>query len=414
MTRSNRLAILFTVTWLFAGSLFAATNDWQTLSNIQMGAMGEFKPGGKVLDSAQVKSDFLKGAVGGGFIGKDAGQILGRVKADRTVRGAKEVQIYKRYSRAVVLVLTKDGLGTGSLINANGDIITNLHVVKGYKEVGVIFKPVIEGEKPTKAGVRRARVIKIDEVTDLALIRVDAVPVGTEPILLGDKADISVGDDVHAIGHPTGEAWTYTKDVISQVRSDYEWSGGPNDFAHRATVIQTQTPINPGNSGGPLLTNNGKLVGVNSFKSKGEGLNFAVAVNEVKQFINMSGDRLAANSTSGNKKTAAKEGECEPKEVYRGTNKDDTMAIIGYDVDCDGKAEIEKRIPYDIRKPIQLVIDDNKDGKPDMIIFDPKRDGKWAYSIRDTNFDGKWDLVCEHEDGGLEPTKCEPYQEPKK
>jgi hypothetical protein len=60
-----------------------------------------------------------------------------------------------------------------------------------------------------------------------------------------------------------------------------------------------------------------------------------------------------------------------------------------------------------------MVFDENKDGTPDTIIYSIKRDKKWNYSLRDTDFDGKWDLVCEHEDGGFEPTKCEPYTEEK-
>jgi hypothetical protein len=201
--------------------------------------------------------------------------------------------------------------------------------------------------------------------------------------------------------------------VVSQIRAAYEWTSDGTDVNHKANVIQTQTPINPGNSGGPLITSTGKLAGVNTFKAKGEGLNFAIANDEVKRFINTSGDRLASKRTAGNQKTAANDGECKVKEVYRGNSKDDSTAIVGIDTDCDGKAEIEIRTPYDIRKPITLVVDENKDGKPDTIIFDTKREGKWEYSFRDTNFDGKWDLECEHEDGGLMATRCVPYQERK-
>lgn len=385
----------------------------ERIPDISAGTMGEFRPDSEIRENAGINWDYLKGTVGSGFVGPQAGQILSRVRPDREVRGAKEAQIYKRHSRSVVLIYTRDGLGTGTVVSATGDIITNYHVVKGFKEVGVIFKPIQEGQQPTKADLVRARVIKVDEVADLALIHVDGAPPGIEPIIIGNKSEVSVGDDVHAIGHPTGEAWTYTRGVVSQIRAGYEWSSGNNDVAHKANVIQTQTPINPGNSGGPLLSSSGKLAGINSFKSKGEGLNFAIASDEVRQFINTPSDRLASKASTGNQKTAAKDGECQAKEVYRGNSKDDSTAIVGIDTDCDGKAEIEVRTPYDIRKPIMIYVDENKDGKPDMIIFDTNRDGKWDFSLRDTNFDGKWDLECEHEDGGLEPTRCIPYQEKK-
>jgi S1-C subfamily serine protease len=408
MTLHLCFASLLAAIVLLASPARAASDS---MSVAEAGAMGEFRPGSEIRGSVQASPGALKDAASGSFFGKQAGQILSRVKPDREVRGAKEAQIYKRFSRSVVLVLTKDGLGTGTLVGASGDIITNFHVIKGAKDVGVIFKPIQEGQKPTKADLVRARIVKVDEVADLALIRVEKVPAGIEPMAIGDKSDVAVGDDVHAIGHPTGEAWTYTRGVVSQIRAAYEWTSDGTDVNHKANVIQTQTPINPGNSGGPLITSTGKLAGVNTFKSKGEGLNFAIANDEVRRFISTAGDRLASKRAAGSQKAAAKDGECQATEVYRGNSKDDSMAIIGYDTDCDGKAEIEMRTPYDIRKPIQLVVDENKDGKPDTIILDGNRDGKWEFSLRDTNFDGKWDLECEHETGELEPTRCVPYQE---
>ena len=410
MTLHIRFVSMLAATFLLAGHAAAAPDS---MGMPGAGAMGEFQPGSQIRGSVQVSPDGLKDATSGSIFGKQAGQILSRVKPDREVRGAKEAQIYKRFSRSVVLVLTKEGLGTGTLVSASGDIITNFHVIKGAKDVGVIFKPIQEGQKPTKADLVRARIVKVDEVADLALIRVEKVPAGIEPMTIGDKSDIAVGDDVHAIGHPTGEAWTYTRGVVSQIRAAYEWTTDATEANHKANVIQTQTPINPGNSGGPLITSTGKLAGVNTFKSKGEGMNFAIANDEVRRFISTSGDRLASKKATGSQKTAAKDGECQVKEVYRGNSKDDSTAIVGIDTDCDGKAEIEVRTPYDIRKPITLVVDENKDGKPDMILFDTKRTGKWEYSFRDTNFDGKWDLECEHADGELIPTRCVPYKEEK-
>ena len=102
--------------------------------------------------------------------------------------------------------------------------------------------------------------------------------------------------DVHAIGHPTGEAWTYTTGVISQYRQAYEWQVEDDPIKHRADIIQTQTPINPGSSGGPLFGDSSSLIGVNSFKAGGEGLNFAVSVDEVRKFLARSGNRIGRDS----------------------------------------------------------------------------------------------------------------------
>jgi hypothetical protein len=88
---------------------------------------------------------------------------------------------------------------------------------------------------------------------------------------------------VHAIGHPSGEVWTYTTGTISQIRPNYEWTA--DGFTHRSTVIQTQTAINAGNSGGPLLNDEAEIIGINSFRREGEGLNYAVAADTVEQFL---------------------------------------------------------------------------------------------------------------------------------
>jgi S1-C subfamily serine protease len=209
------------------------------------------------------------------------------------VRSAQGRQLYLAVSPAVVLVATKEGFGSGSLPDTAGNILTNRHVVKGYEYVAVIFKPTVEGKEPTKNDIKRGRVVKYDEIADLALVKVSEVPPGRSPVRLGDASEIAVGMDVHAIGHPTGEAWTYTTGVISQYRQAYEWQAEGDPIKHKADIIQTQTPINPGNSGGPLLSDSSSLVGVNSFKAGGEGLNFAVAVDEVRKFLARSGDRMA-------------------------------------------------------------------------------------------------------------------------
>ena len=177
-------------------------------------------------------------------------------------RGPKEVALFKAVSPAVVLITTEDSLGTGSLISSKGEVLTNWHVVGSNKEVGIIFKPERDTQKVTKNDLYRGVVVKIDQVADLALIKLVEWPANRQQVRLGSSDEISIGSDVHAIGHPRGESWTYTKGVISQFRNDYQWSGGKGTLKHKADVIQTQTPINPGNSGGPLLSETGKMIGV--------------------------------------------------------------------------------------------------------------------------------------------------------
>jgi S1-C subfamily serine protease len=196
----------------------------------------------------------------------------------------------------------------------------------------VVFKPIVEGKEPTREDIKRGRVVKYDEISDLALVKVSEIPTGRTPVRLGDASEVAVGMDVHAIGHPTGEAWTYTTGVISQYRQAYQWQAGGDSIKHKADVIQTQTPINPGNSGGPLLSDSGNLIGVNSFKSEGEGLNFAVSVDEVRKFIARSGNSIAQTPPS------TKSGrECKPKELSRFRNDQNNATVIAYDMFCTGK-----------------------------------------------------------------------------
>ena len=323
------------------------------------------------------------------------------------LRGAKEIELYRTLVPSVALIVAGDSQGSGSLIamkslmatNRSGMLLTNAHVVGDAKEVAVIFKPQKEGEKIGRAHAIRGRVRKVDPERDLALVEIESVPAHAITIPFGSMSEAQVGADVHAIGHPKGETWTYTKGLISQLRPDYKWA------THKADVIQTQTPLNPGNSGGPLIGDSGKMIGVNSFKQPGETLNFAVTINEVEKFL------AAAQAGAYEPKVAAAAAKsCETKVVYEGRSKDNTAFIRTADMDCSGKATAVLIVPDDKSKPIEFRMDTNKDGKTDAWIFDDDRDGKWDISYWDTDFDGKPDLVGHHPDGELKPTRMEKYQ----
>jgi S1-C subfamily serine protease len=320
-------------------------------------------------------------------------------------RGPREISLYAKASPSVVFITNNDVLGSGTLISGDGRILTNWHVVRGTQGVWVYFKPTVEGGKPPRADAKRAVVTRFDEVADLALITVPNVPAGFRPLELGNMSEIQVGSDVHAIGHPTGESWTYTKGLVSQIRKRYEWATEAR-IKHSADVIQTQTPINPGNSGGPLISEDGRIVGVNSFKAKGEALNFAVSVDEVRRFLATTSNRLAPSSKP---KPAAREATCEGRVLSKGRNKQNNEDRTEIDWNCDGRWDAILVVPDDVSKPIRLLVDSTDTGKIDIIVFDENRDGKWDYSLHDTNGDGKADLIGRHPDGQLKPSSFEPY-----
>ncbi|WP_395671390.1 S1C family serine protease [Phenylobacterium sp.] len=336
-------------------------------------------------------------SAGGLAIGKALSRLQPESRA--TTRGAAETKVYQQASPAVVLIVSKDSLGSGALIAPDGKIITNLHVVGDADEVGVVFKPAIEGAAVSKADVRRAKVVRRDEVTDLALIEVEEVPAGVKPLAIGNSTTVQVGADVHAIGHPTGEAWTYTRGIVSQIRRAYAWQA-EDKVQHEATVIQTQTPINPGNSGGPLLDANLAIVGINSFKGEGEGMNYAVSAEDVKTFLARADDRVAHKT-----QTAAET--CEPAKVSekRSDKPKGVSALI--DTDCDDKADALLITPDSKRDPVVLAMDEDGDGKFDVMYFDDKHDGDFDEALYDTDGDDKPDLKGFFRNGEDEPYRWE-------
>jgi S1-C subfamily serine protease len=319
-------------------------------------------------------------------------------------RNANDQKIYRTISPSVVAIRTNDSLGSGTLIGSGGDVLTNRHVVSGSSPIYVIFKPNIEGREPSREEIKLSQIVRYDEIADLALLKVAEVPQGRIPVRLGDGSDISVGADVRAIGHPSGEGWTYTTGVISQYRLGYDWESKDEKIKHHADVIQTQTPINPGNSGGPLIGDSGTLIGVNSFKASGEGLNFAVSVDDVKRFLTRAGNRIARANPALPMKPS-----CEPKLLSKFRSKNNDAIVISYDMFCNGKVSGNYIIPDKTSEAILLAVDRNADSKPDVMFFDLKRQKKWDLSFWDENYDGHWTLVGYHDDGTLTPSRFESY-----
>jgi len=307
-----------------------------------------------------------------------------------------------------VLIVTNTGSGSGSVIRKNGLVLTNWHVVEGYGSVKIIFKPPL-GSKFRASDFYVGNVERVDQVADLALVRVVAPPRNLTEIPLGKFDDVEIGSEVHAIGHPTGEMWTYTKGTVSQVRLDYEWpaSSGVN---HKATVIQTQTPMNPGSSGGPLLTNSGRIIGVNSFiKTASQGLNFAVSVKDVQRLLASKGSRklLRGIKKSRTKKsgTQKKGKKCKPPSDTLDLNKNGKPDTVRYDRNCDGRVDMVV-VDSDEDGEIDLVLmDTDHNGKVDIKVIPSKPGGPLAIWLIDRNGDGIPDVVGYDTNGDGKPDR---------
>ncbi|HID62885.1 MAG TPA: trypsin-like serine protease [Anaerolineae bacterium] len=168
------------------------------------------------------------------------------------------------------------GLGSGFVIDTEGHIVTNNHVVEGARRIQVRFSDDTEV---------KAEVVGADPHTDLAVIKVDVPAAMLHPIELGESDTLRVGQRAIAIGNPFGFERTVTTGIISAVGRVLQQSSGfslPN-------LIQTDAAINPGNSGGPLLDSRGKVIGVNTIiftrSGSSSGVGFAVPVNTVKRVV---------------------------------------------------------------------------------------------------------------------------------
>lgn len=163
-------------------------------------------------------------------------------------------------------------IGSGFLLNNDGEVITNAHVIEGAANVTVALQD----------GTRlAAEVVGSDAQSDIALLRV-ALPKGHHAVVqLGDSDRLEVGQRVFAIGHPFGLGYALTTGLVSGFGRVL---GLPSIFQER--VIQTSAAINPGNSGGPLIDVDGKVVGVNAAVLMGaQNIGFAIPINKVKSII---------------------------------------------------------------------------------------------------------------------------------
>jgi 2-alkenal reductase len=210
------------------------------------------------------------------------------------------INIYQRVNPGVVYIAVSQqasnnepgGFGTGSgfVIDKQGHIVTNNHVVAGANQVDVSF---------ADGTMARATIVGRDPYSDLAVIKVDLPEDKLVPVELGDSSDLQPGQKVIAIGNPFGLAGTMTSGIISAIGRTLPESGDSNDQSGNAgsfinpEIIQTDAAINPGNSGGPLLDSHGRVIGVNTAirstsngfggQPSNSGIGFAVPVNTVKR-----------------------------------------------------------------------------------------------------------------------------------
>ena len=240
--------------WVIAG--FAA------LALLVAGLTGALLAGGDDSSPTSTKAATLPAAAGG------------------STQQTRVGSIYASVAGGVVQIRTSKASGTGFVIQDDGTIVTNAHVVEGETSAKVIFN---DSDKAVPA-----RILGRDESSDLAVLKVDpsAAP-QLKPLALADSDTVKVGDSAIAIGYPLGLDRTVTAGIVSGLGREIK---APNGFSIDK-VIQTDAPINPGNSGGPLLDAKGRVIGVNSqiaTDGAGEGnvgIGFAIPSNTVREIV---------------------------------------------------------------------------------------------------------------------------------
>lgn len=200
------------------------------------------------------------------------------------------IDVYQRNSTSVVNVTTRsfqynnfmelvprEGAGSGFVIDAEGHVVTNFHVVQGGERFFVSFGNV-EHSYP-------AKLVGFDQRNDLAVLKVDAPAEILKPVDFGDSSKLLVGQSTVAIGNPFGLGQTMTTGVVSSLDRDLQAENG----TQMSGLIQTDAAINRGNSGGPLFDSSGRVIGVNTliFSPSGGsvGIGFAIPINTVKLFV---------------------------------------------------------------------------------------------------------------------------------
>ena len=285
--------------------------------------------------------------------------------------------IYKNYASSVVFLYNptegKESLGAGFLVDKSGVILTNWHVTNGAKNIYVWPLPA-GGSVETNVLFKDINpyvglVIAENKTRDLALIKVSGLDPSVKAVDLGNNADLEIGDTVYAIGHPNGLPWSFTNGMVTQIRKNKKWVYD-DEFEHSATVIQTQTPISPGNSGGPLFSENGKIVGINTWGAEGQNLNFAVAVDHAKQFIKGNPDIKSINTAEKRVKKTF------PNAISQDYNKNGIIDTWYIDTDKNGKIDL-------------ALVDDDEDGFIEGHLFDKNENGVFEYMELDTDKDGK-------------------------
>ncbi len=211
--------------------------------------------------------------------------------AELTPEERVNIAVYEQANRSVVNITTRgyrgdrffflevpsEGEGSGSVIDKQGHIVTNSHVIEGAQEIQVTL---------FNSKSYEARLVGFDPGTDIAVIRINAPPEELFPVRFGDSSRLRVGQKVYALGNPFGLERTLSTGIISSLD---RWLPSRRGSGKIKQIIQIDAAINPGNSGGPLLDSRARMIGMNtaiaSKTGTSAGVGFAIPINTIARVV---------------------------------------------------------------------------------------------------------------------------------
>ena len=412
---------------IFVNSSFAETFDIRKVNNAKTFSKAAYEINDTNLVNEEVATNIFHNVVNLKKAVLEKGKEIKEKNKNRKkkiYKGAED--IFEDYAKSVVYIGNREKTritttGSGFIVNHKGlKIITNWHVIDDAESIEVWTKPkkmVDENYLIYQVDSYSAKLIKINKTKNLAMLEVNKLPFNIKPVSYGKFNKIKIGQNTFVIGHPNGLLWSFTSGMVSQVRPNYNWRY--RGSRHTANVIQTDASINPGNSGGPLFNKDKRLIGVNTFTSEGENLNFAIAIDDVIEFLNEKPKPInkkrkesvyIQKKKKGNtwikkkEKKSSSSGSIDLSDAieadlnengiidtwliddnnngiyeiaYGDSNEDGIIDTLAVDKNEDRNFEILLFDTNGSGNPNEAEIDDDEDGKTDVIAYDYNEDGEW-------------------------------------
>ncbi len=315
------------------------------------------------------------------------------------------------------------GVGSGLIIKHKNKlkIITNWHVIEDADELDVWLKPekqIDERFLIQNVDSYNAKIYNIDKRKDLAILEIPNLSLRIKSINFKEFKKIRHGESLFVIGHPRGQLWSFNEGRVSNIWPNYDWKY--KGSSHKANVIQHQVPVSPGNSGGPVFNKNKELVGIVTFVDpEGQNLNFAVAVDDVIDFLNEKPKKVKKKKNNKwikkkdkgstwikkkekKKKTDGSIDLSNAKEAdinNNGTidawlideNNNGIYEIAYGDTDENGIIDLLVMDKNENKIYEFTFIDSDEDGNPNIAKYDKDEDGKDDVIAYDYDQDGEWD-----------------------